>query len=144
MARDDYLEVKGMCQFEMKMDLTYRSIEGPTACQIKEVTWENVNISEYKGYRVKPVVKEYEGFAVISIGKELVFDDHEQCLLNEDLGLNGDMLAYCDEESLAIIVSCRLMHCQTMVQSLRMFFTPDKWVGYDCKNVSVSTSPFPF
>lgn len=138
------LEVKGICQFEIKMNLTYRSIEGPTACKIKEVTWENVNISEYKGYCVKPIVKWYDGFTVINIGKELVFDDHEQCLIKEDLGLNGDMLAYCDEESLAIIVSNKLMGNQTLVESLRMFFTPDKWVGYDCKNVNVSTSPFPF
>lgn len=144
MARNDSLGVKGICQFEMKMDLTYRSIEGPTAYKIKRIEWKNVNISEYKGYRVKPVAKWYEGFAVISIGKELVFDDDEQCLLNEDLGLNGDMLAYCDEESLAIIVSNRLMHCQTLVEKLTTFFTPNKWVGYDGENVSVSTDVFPF
>lgn len=138
------LEVKGICQFEMKMNLTYRSIEGPTACKIKEVTWKDVNIGEYKGYRINPVVKRYEDFVVISIGKERVFDANEQCLINEDLGLNGEMLAYCDEESLAIIASYRLMHCHTLMERLRAFFTKEKWVGYDCKNVKVSTSPFMF
>ena len=113
MARDDYLELKGICQFEMKIDLTYRSIEGPTAYVIKAITFEN-SISDFKCCLLSPVVKWSEDlaedFAVISIGKEPVFDDEAQRIIDERLDRNGNMLAYCNEESLAIIVSSRLMH----------------------------------
>lgn len=138
MARDDYLELKGICQFEMEIDLTYRSIEGPTAYKIKKVTWEDINIGEYNGYHVRPVVKWYENFAVISIGKEPIFDDETQHIIDERLNLNGNMLGYCDEESLAIMVSMRLPERQKLVEMLTAFFTKDKWVGYDGKKISVS------
>lgn len=142
MARDDYLELKGICRFEMEIDLTYRSIEGPTAYKIKKVTWEDINIGEYNGYHVRPVVKWYEDFAVISIGKEPIFDDETQRIIDERLDRNGNMLAYCNEESLAIIVSSRLMHCQTLVKMFTEFFSDDRWVSYyDDNKVKVSATP---
>ena len=141
MARDDYLELKGICQFEMKIDLTYRSIEGPTAYVIKAITFEN-SISDFKCCLLSPVVKWSEDFAVISIGKEPVFDDEAQRIIDERLDRNGNMLAYCNEESLAIIVSSRLMHCQTLVKMFTEFFSDDRWVSYyDDNKVKVSATP---
>lgn len=141
MARDDYLEVKGICQFEMKMDLTYRSIEGPTAYKIKEVTWENTGVSDFKCYLIRPIIQWYKDFAVISIGKNLVFNSKVQHTIDERLDLNGNMLGYCSEGSAAIIVSKRLMSCQTLVEMFTEFFSDDRWVSCDGDNITVSSTP---
>jgi len=141
MGRNDNLELKGICQFEMEIDLTYRSIEGPTAYKIKKVKWENVNIGEIHSYQVRPVVKWYEDFAVISIGKEPVFDDKAQHIINERLELNGNTLGYCDEESLAIMIGMKLLERQKLVEMFTAFFTKDKWVSYGGNNIAVSATP---
>lgn len=143
MARDDYLELKGICRFEMKIELTYRHLRRPFACEIKEVTWACVNGSGYKGYIMeRPIVKWYNDFIVISIGEEVTFDDDVQCILNEELDLRGNVLAYCDEESLAIIIGKR-MNCnyRGLVEMLKKFLTKDKWVCCVGENITISPTP---
>lgn len=144
MERNYDLELNSICLVNVQFDPTYMSYIGPCAHPIKKMTWQNCSIQSYKGDHGTPFSKLYEDFVVIGIGKEPTFDTEMQCIIKEGLYGTLGLRGYCNEESLAIMVSTRTKCVVTLEKMFRAFFLKEFKVDKSTYDQVIAYPVYPF